>query len=163
MPVVILRPFNTFGPRQSERAIIPTIIRQALDPDCPAIMVGDTTPIRDLTFVEDTAAAFLTAGSAELEFGHAYNAGSQRAVTISDVLDLVLELSGSKKPVHRDERRLRPQNSEVRALLADSSLLESKTGWRAKTSLRDGLERTIGWWQARLSEGRVRHEMGYMT
>ncbi|TIU14662.1 MAG: NAD-dependent dehydratase, partial [Mesorhizobium sp.] len=68
-----------------------------------------------------------------------------------------------KKPVHRDERRLRPQNSEVRALLADSSLLESKTGWRAQTSLRDGLERTIGWWEARLSEGRVRHEMGYMT
>jgi NAD dependent epimerase/dehydratase len=163
VPVVILRPFNTYGPRQSERAIVPTIIRQALDPNCPAIMVGDTSPIRDLTFVEDTAAAFLAAGSAGLEFGHAYNAGSQRAVTISDVLDLVLELSGSKKPVNRDERRLRPQNSEVRALLADSSQFENKTGWRAQTNLRDGLQRTIRWWQARLSEGRVRREMGYMT
>ncbi|GLQ76659.1 NAD-dependent dehydratase [Mesorhizobium huakuii] len=163
VPVVIVRPFNTYGPRQSERAIVPTIIRQALDPNCPAIMVGDTSPIRDLTFVEDTAAAFLTAGLAGLEFGHAYNAGSQRAVTISDVLDLVLELSGSRKPVHRDESRLRPQNSEVRALLADSSRLEGETGWRAQTSLRDGLERTIAWWRARLSEGRVRREMGYMT
>ncbi|AZO41503.1 MULTISPECIES: NAD-dependent epimerase/dehydratase family protein [unclassified Mesorhizobium] len=163
VPVVILRPFNTYGPRQSERAIVPTIIRQALDPNCPAIMVGDTSPIRDLTFVEDTAAAFLTAGLAGLEFGHAYNAGSQRAVTISDVLDLVLEMSGSKKPVHRDENRLRPQNSEVRALLADSSRFESETGWRAQTSLRDGLERTIAWWRARLSEGRVRREKGYMT
>jgi UDP-glucose 4-epimerase len=163
VPVVIMRPFNTYGPRQSERAIVPTIIRQALDPDCPAIMVGDTSPIRDLTFVEDTAAAFLTAGLAGLEFGHAYNAGSQRAVTISDVLDLVIELSGSKKPVHRDESRLRPQNSEVRALLADSSRLESETGWRAQTSLRDGLERTIAWWRARLNEGRVRREKGYMT
>jgi UDP-glucose 4-epimerase len=163
VPVVIIRPFNTYGPRQSERAIVPTIIRQALDQNCPAIMVGDTSPIRDLTFVEDTAAAFLAAGAAELEFGCPYNAGSQRAVTISEVLDLVLELSGSRKPITRDERRLRPQNSEVRALLADSSQLESKAGWRAHTSLRDGLERTIGWWQARLREGRVRREMGYMT
>jgi len=163
LPVVILRPFNTFGPRQRERAIIPTIIRQALDPKCVSIMVGDTSPVRDLTFVEDTAAAFLRAGSATLEFGHAYNAGSQRAVTISDVLDLVLELSDCKKPVHRDESRLRPQNSEVRALLADSSRLERETGWTAQTSLRHGLARTIDWWRARLGEGRVRREMSYMT
>ncbi|RUU73390.1 GDP-mannose 4,6-dehydratase, partial [Mesorhizobium sp. M7A.F.Ca.MR.362.00.0.0] len=155
--------FNTYGPRQSERAIVPTIIRQALDENCPAIMVGDTSPIRDLTFVEDTAAAFVAAGAAELEFGHAYNAGSQRAVSVSDVLELVLELSGTRKPVRRDESRMRPQNSEVRALLADSSNLESKVGWRAHTSLRDGLERTIEWWRSRLSEGRVRREMSYMT
>ncbi|MDX8534083.1 SDR family NAD(P)-dependent oxidoreductase [Mesorhizobium sp. VK25A] len=163
VPVVTLRPFNTYGPRQSERAIVPTIIRQALDKNCSAIMVGDTSPIRDLTFVEDTAAAFLTAGVAELKFGHAYNAGSQRAATIAEVLDLVVELSGSKKPVHRDESRLRPQNSEVRALLADSTEFETQTGWRARTNLRDGLERTISWWRGRLSEGRVRREMGYMT
>ncbi|PBB18067.1 SDR family NAD(P)-dependent oxidoreductase [Mesorhizobium sp. WSM4313] len=163
VPVVTLRPFNTYGPRQSERAIVPTLIRQALDKNCSAIMVGDTSPIRDLTFVEDTAAAFLTAGVAELKFGHAYNAGSQRAATIAEVLDLVVELSGSKKPVYRDESRLRPQNSEVRALLADSTQFETQTGWRARTNLRDGLERTISWWKARLSEGRVRREMGYMT
>jgi UDP-glucose 4-epimerase len=163
VPVVILRPFNTYGPRQSERAIVPTVIRQTLDPGCPTIMVGDTTPIRDLTFVEDTAAAFLTAGLADLKFGQAYNAGSQRAVTISDVLDIVVELSGSSKPIHRDENRLRPQNSEVRALLADSSRFERETGWRAQTSLRDGLERTIEWWRARFGEGRVRREKGYMT
>ena len=163
LPVVVLRPFNTFGPRQSERAIVPTIIRQALDPKCATVMVGDTTPVRDLTFVEDTAQAFLAAGSADLEFGHAYNAGSQRAVTISEVLELVLELTGSKKPVHRDESRLRPPNSEVRALLANSSRLENATGWRARTDLREGLRRTIAWWRTRLGEGRVRHEMGYMT
>ncbi|MBZ9765234.1 SDR family NAD(P)-dependent oxidoreductase [Mesorhizobium sp. CA6] len=163
VPVVTLRPFNTYGPRQSERAIVPTIIRQALDKNCSAIMVGDTSPIRDLTFVEDTAAAFLTAGVAELKFGQAYNAGSQRAATIAEVLDLVVELSGSKKPVYRDESRLRPQNSEVRALLADSTQFETQTGWRARTNLRDGLERTISWWRGRLSEGRVRREMGYMT
>ena len=72
VPVVILRPFNTFGPRQSERAIIATIIRQALDPSCPAIMVGDATTVRDLTFVTDTAAAFMAAGLADgLEYGQA--------------------------------------------------------------------------------------------
>lgn len=163
VPVVIIRPFNTYGPRQSERAIVPTIVRQILDPTCPVIMVGDTTPIRDLTYVEDTAAAFLTAGLADLEFGQAYNAGSQRAVTISDVLDLALELSGSKKPVHRDESRLRPQNSEVRALLADSSRFEREAGWRARMTLREGLQRTIAWWGARLGEGRVRREKDYMT
>lgn len=162
VPVVIMRPFNTYGPRQSERAIVPTIIRQALDTNCPAIMVGDTSPIRDLTFVEDTASAFLTAGVAELEFGRPYNAGSQRAATISEVLDLVLELSGSNKPIRRDESRLRPQNSEVRALLADCSRFAGETGWRAQTRLQDGLERTIAWWRARLSEGRVRREKDYM-
>ncbi|ESW79375.1 NAD-dependent dehydratase [Mesorhizobium sp. LSJC285A00] len=163
VPVVIMRPFNTYGPRQSERAIVPTIIRQVLDPKCPAIMVGDTSPIRDLTYVEDTATAFLTAGLAQLEFGHAYNAGSQRAATVSDVLAIVLNLTDCKKPVRRDESRLRPQNSEVRALLADSSRFERETGWRTQTSLRDGLERTITWWRERLSEGRVRREVGYMT
>lgn len=163
VPVVMLRPFNAFGPRQSERAIVPTLVRQAIDANCPAIMVGDTSPIRDLTFVEDTAAAFLSAGSADLEFGHPYNAGSERAVTISDVLDLVLELSGSNKPVRRDENRLRPQNSEVRALLADSSQLQRATGWRAQTDLREGLKRTIAWWRGRFNRGLVRHEMGYMT
>ena len=164
IPVAILRPFNSFGPRQSERAILPTIIRQALDPECEAILVGDTSPVRDLTFVEDTAAAFLAAGSSEsIEFGRAYNAGSQRAVTIAELLSLVLELSGCKKAVLHDKSRLRPENSEVRALLADSSLFESETGWYARTSLRDGVEKTIAWWRDRLEKGRVRREKGYMT
>jgi NAD dependent epimerase/dehydratase len=163
LPVVTLRPFNTFGPRQSERAIVPTIIRQALDPRCEKIMIGDTSPIRDLTFVEDTAAAFLAAGSANLEYGHAYNAGSKRATSIADVLDLVLELTRCNKPMHREEIRVRPENSEVRALLADCSTFESATGWQAHTSLREGLERTISWWRERLSEGRVRWQTGYMT
>jgi UDP-glucose 4-epimerase len=162
VPVVTLRPFNTFGPRQSERAIVPTLIRQVLDPTCPEIMVGDTSPVRDLTFVEDTAAAFLAAGSANLEFGSAYNAGSQRSVTIADLLNLILKLSNSDKPIRVDESRLRPQNSEVRALLADSARFENETGWRAGTSLQDGLVRTIAWWRNRLGEGRVRQEKNYM-
>jgi len=163
VPVVILRPFNTFGPRQSERAIVPTIMRQVLDPTCSEILLGDTSPVRDLTYVEDTAAAFLAAGSANLEFGRPYNAGSQQATTISDVLKQILSLSNCSKPVRREPCRLRPQNSEVRALLADATRFRRETGWQARTSLREGLELTMNWWSLRLGAGRVRHELSYMT
>jgi UDP-glucose 4-epimerase len=164
LPVVTLRPFNTFGPRQSERAIIPTLIRQALDPNCDAIRVGDTTPVRDLTFVEDTVAAFMAAGSCpDMEFGRAYNAGSQRAVTVADLIDLVIELSGTSKPVVQEGVRMRPANSEVRALLADCSRFAAVTGWRPRTDLREGIGRTMEWWRSRLAMGRVRSQSHFMT
>ncbi|WP_439499212.1 SDR family NAD(P)-dependent oxidoreductase [Bosea sp. (in: a-proteobacteria)] len=164
VPVVTLRPFNTFGPRQSERALISTLIRQALDPSCEAVRVGDTTPVRDLTYVEDTVRAFLTAGIAtNLEFGRAYNAGSQRAVTVAQVIDLVLDLCGSSKPVEQESVRMRPANSEVRALLADSSRFAAATGWGARIGLREGLDRTIDWWRARLAAGQVRRHSHFMT
>ncbi|WP_027531311.1 SDR family NAD(P)-dependent oxidoreductase [Bradyrhizobium sp. WSM3983] len=164
VPVVLLRPFNTFGPRQSERAIIGTIIRQALDPECGAIMVGDTTTVRDLTFVTDTAAAFMAAGLVDdIEYGHAYNAGSQRAITIGDLIDNILELTSSHKPVLRDEKRLRPTNSEVRALLADSTRFIRATGWTPKVTLREGLEQTVKWWRGRLSTKQIRQQTDFIT
>jgi len=164
LPVVTLRPFNTFGPRQSERAIIGTIIRQALDPSCPAIMVGDATTVRDLTFVTDTAAAFMAAGLAEsLKYGEAYNAGSQRAIMISDLIDIVIELTSSRKPVLQEDKRVRPTNSEVRALLADCTRFVRATGWSPQVKLREGLERTVQWWRRRLSDKQVRHEMDFIT
>ena len=164
LPVVTLRPFNTFGPRQSERAIIPTLIRQALDPNCDAIRVGDTTPVRDLTFVEDTVATFLMAGSSpDLEFGRAYNAGSQHGVTVANLIDLVLELSGTSKPVVQEGVRMRPANSEVRALLADCSRFAAVTGWQPRTGLREGIGRTTEWWRTRLAMGRVRSQSNFMT
>jgi len=164
VPVVILRPFNTFGPRQSERAIIGTIIRQALDPSCPAIMVGDATTVRDLTFVTDTAAAFMAAGLAEsIEYGQAYNAGSQRAIMIGDLIDVILELTSSRKPVVQDEKRLRPTNSEVRALLADCTRFVRETGWSPQVTLQEGLERTVNWWRGRLSARQVRLQKDFIT
>jgi NAD dependent epimerase/dehydratase len=165
VPVAILRPFNTFGPRQSERAVIPAIIRQALDPTCPAILVGDTSPVRDFTFVEDTAAAFLGIGIApNIQFGRPYNAGSGKAVTIMDVVDLVICLTDCDKPaVERDPERMRPASSEVRALLADSSRLRADTGWRTTIDLGEGLERTIIWWRNRLADGLVRRESAFIT
>lgn len=163
IPVAILRPFNTFGPRQSERAIIPTVIRQALDPDCSAIMVGDTTPLRDLTFVHDTAAAFLAIGSApNVKFGKPYNAGSGRAVSISDVIGLIMEATDCNKPLIQETQRFRPTNSEVRALLADSTRMTDETGWTPKVSLMEGIEKTIDWWRGRLRRGLVRREKSFM-
>lgn len=164
LPVVTLRPFNTYGPRQSERAIIPTILRQALDPSCDAVRVGDTTPLRDLTYVEDTVRAFLAAGlSGSLEFGRAYNAGSQKAVRIADLIEIVLDLAQCSKPVVQEDIRMRPAHSEVRALLADSSQFAATTGWAPRTGLRGGLSRTLDWWRSRLSAGRVRQQSGFMT
>ncbi len=164
LPIAILRPFNTFGPRQSERAIIPTIIRQALDPSCNAIQTGDTSPLRDFTFVEDTAEAFLALGIApNIQYGRPYNAGSGKAVSVKDIIDLVLEATHCQRPVVQDPKRMRPAGSEVRALLADSRRLNEDTGWRPRIDLREGLERTVAWWRERLAMGLVRRETGFMT
>lgn len=164
VPVVILRPFNTFGPRQSERAIVAATIRQALDPSCPAIMVGDATTVRDLTFVTDTAAAFMAAGIADgVEYGQAYNAGSQRAIKIGDLIDVILELTSCPKPVLQDEKRLRPTNSEVRALLADCTRFVRATGWSPQVTLEEGLKRTVNWWRARLTAQQVRRQRDFIT
>jgi UDP-glucose 4-epimerase len=164
LPVVILRPFNTFGPRQSERAVIPTVIRQTLDPASPHIVIGDATPMRDFTFVEDTVAAFLAVGSsATVAFGRPYNAGTGRALSIAELVELVCELSDCRKPVEQDAARLRPERSEVRTLLADSTRLSNETGWRPTVDLRQGLQRTIAWWRERLAQGHVRGADGYMT
>lgn len=164
VPVIILRPFNTFGPRQSERAILPTIIRQALDDKCSAICVGDVDITRDMTFVSDTVAAFLAAASsAAINFGEPYNAGSGEPVQVSDLLRMVIEMVGTNKPVVQDASRLRPQHSEVRALLAESSKLNAITGWHRSVSLQDGIQITIEWWRKRLASGLVRTETSYIT
>lgn len=163
-PVAILRPFNAFGPRQSERAVIPTVIRQALDPACEAIRLGDLAPRRDFTFVTDTAEAFAALGLAEgVEFGRPYNAGSGAAVTIGEMVERVRRLCGTDKPIATDPARRRPEASEVRALLADSRRLAQIAGWRPRVGFDEGLSRTIEWWRARLASGRVRRTAGYAT
>jgi len=164
LPVAILRPFNTFGPRQSERAVIPTVLRQMLDPACEVIEIGDPSTVRDFTFVNDTVAAFLAVGmTSSVAFGQPYNAGSGTAVTVGDLIELAAELTGCNKPVCHAPGRMRPGKSEVRALLADSSRLAADTGWRPGTSLREGLIRTIAWWRDRFSRGLVRKKSDFMT
>ena len=164
LPVVILRPFNTFGPRQSERAVIPTVMRQVLDPAAVSIRIGDTTPRRDFTYVEDTASAFLALGlCAQVEFGRPYNAGSGEAITVGDLIDMIRSLTRCSKPVEREDQRTRPAKSEVRALVADPTRLQAATGWRPTVGLREGLERTADWWSERLASGRVRPELSFAT
>ena len=156
LPVVILRPFNTYGPRQSQRAVIPTVIRQLLDPSFAAIRIGDTSTVRDFTYVDDTVDAFLAIGLApRIEFGRAYNAGSGRAVSVAEMIDLVVDLVGRGKPLLHDAARMRPVNSEVRALLADSGRLAAAVGWHPRVNLCEGLKRTVAWWRDRLASGRV--------
>jgi len=164
LPVVILRPFNTFGPRQSERAVIPTVIRQCLDPACPAIRTGDLRPIRDFTYVSDTVEAFAAIGLVDkLEYGSVYNSGTGTAVSIGEIVEKVRRLTGSQKPVEVEGARVRPEHSEVQRLVADARRLATATGWRPQVTLDEGLAQTIAWWRRRMDTGRIRPLSDYMT
>jgi len=161
LPVVTLRPFNTYGPRQSERAVISTVIRQALDPGCDVIRVGDLTPERDFNFVTDTARAFMAVADLDDScLGSTFNAGSGRMVSVGDMLDTVLEITKCGKDVITEEHRKRPEKSEVMALMADASKLLKASNWKPETSLEDGLAQTVKWWQTHIH--RVRDDAGYM-
>jgi UDP-glucose 4-epimerase len=162
LPVAILRPFNTYGPRQSERAVIPTATRQMLDPACREIALGDLTPVRDFTYVGDTVEAFLALGAAaNIAHGQPYNAGSGVGVSIGEAVERLRRLTGCDKPLAHDPARLRPANSEVRALIADASALTQAAGWRPRVSLDEGLGLTVAWWRKRLASGAVRPAGGY--
>ena len=162
VPVVTLRPFNTFGPRQSERAVISAIVRQAIDPRCAEIRLGDLTPKRDFNFVADTVEAFLAvAGLAESHGGQVFNAGSGVMVSIKDVLDRIVAATGCKKPVVHEDIRVRPADSEVMALMAASDKLTAATGWKSRVALDEGLARTVDWWRPRLD--RVRDDARFLT
>ena len=146
LPVVTLRPFNTFGPRQSARAVIPTIMSQ-LAAGADEIHIGDVRPKRDFTFVEDTAQAFVAVGTAPLESlaGRTFNAGTGIETSIGDLLQLACEVAGRQVDVVIDTERLRPERSEVMRLIADPSRLTSATGWRPRWALKDGLAATWEW------------------
>ncbi|MSO54343.1 MAG: SDR family NAD(P)-dependent oxidoreductase [Rhodospirillales bacterium] len=160
LPVVTLRPFNTYGPRQSERAVIPTIIRQVLDPTATSIALGSLAPKRDFTFVEDTAEAFVLAAELGSEHrGHVYNAGSGRMISIGELVEIICRLTKISKPIREEQIRQRPAESEVMMLLADSSAFNKATGWTPRVNFDEGLKRTIAWWQTR--QGRMRPDLAY--
>ena len=162
-PGVILRPFNTYGPRQSERAVIPTIIRQMLDPNCETVKIGSLDPTRDFNYVMDTVSAFLTAGGhPSIAYGTAYNAGSGVAVSIGQTVDILKEIMGCNKQVVTDQGRFRPANSEVMTLLADSQKLNTATSWKSDVTLQSGLEMTVNWWKDRIAKGLVRPDANYL-
>ena len=163
LPAVILRPFNTYGPRQSERAVLPTIIRQAIDPECEAIRVGNLTPIRDFNYVKDIADAFVAAGTTDkLEYGIPYNAGSGTGVTIGEAAKLICDICGTNKPIDNDEKRHRPDNSEVFELLADAEKFQQSAEWTTRVTLRDGLSETVSWWRQQSENANLRRDRDMM-
>jgi nucleoside-diphosphate-sugar epimerase len=164
LPVYILRPFNTFGPRQSERAVLSALIRQALDPNCAEIRLGDLKPTRDFNYVTNTVDAFMALGMSEgVKPGQPYNAGTGVEVSIGDMVERVLQVTGANKPVVKEAARFRPAASEVRALVADSTLLRDASGWTPAVDLDAGVARTVEWWRARIAAGAVRPSAGYLT
>ncbi len=141
LPVVTVRPFNTFGPRQSARAVIPTIICQALTRD--EIQLGSLDPVRDFTYVEDTAAGFVAAAACDQAVGEVVNLGTGEGVSIGDVVAKVLELINRDVRVRTDEGRVRPEASEVLRLISDNSKVKRLTGWTPQVDFTTGLERVI--------------------
>jgi len=145
-PVVTVRPFNTYGPRQSARAVIPTIISQALDGK--VVKLGSLSPTRDLTLVEDTVMGFLKAGVAEGCEGRTINLGTGREISIGDLRDLIGKLMGLELTSETDRQRVRPPASEVERLLSDNRLAKELIDWEPQVSLEDGLKKTISWIEA---------------
>ncbi|RJF71959.1 NAD-dependent epimerase/dehydratase family protein [Deinococcus cavernae] len=145
LPVVTLRPFNTYGPRQSNRAVIPTIIAQ-IAAGRTEIKLGDTRPTRDFNYVSDTARAFQAVGEAGSDvLGQTLNAGSGREITIGDTVKLIAETMGTQVEIKQENERLRPEGSEVMRLLADHQALQRLTGWAPTVPLEEGLRRTAAW------------------
>jgi len=152
LPVVTLRPFNTFGPRQSARAVVPTIIIQALTR--PAVRLGSLTPTRDMNFVLDTVEGFVRAAESPRAVGRTINVGSGQEVSIGDLARTILGLLGKELPILCDEQRVRPEGSEVEQLCADNRLARELLGWQPQYTLHEGLARTIAWVEENLERYR---------
>lgn len=145
VPLVTVRPFNTFGPRQSARAVIPTIITQCHDGD--TVRLGNLDATRDLNFVDNTVDGFMAAGAATGAVGRVFNLGSGREIAIGDLARLIARLMGKEIQVVSDGQRLRPDASEVRRLVADPAQAALLLGWTPQVPLEDGLVRTIDWFR----------------
>lgn len=143
LPIAIIRPFNTYGPRQSARAVIPTIISQVLSND--KVYLGSLHPTRDLTFVEDTVEGFIKIAESDKSIGEIINVGSNFEISIGELASKIISLVGKKLEIISVPERVRPQDSEVERLLADNSKAKKLINWEPKISLDEGLKRTIKW------------------
>lgn len=149
LPVVTARPFNTYGPRQTARAVIPTIASQ-LAAGCNQLRLGALHPTRDFNYVADTAAGMLALALCQAAEGTVVNIGSGEEWSIADTVRILCELAGREVEILTDDERIRPENSEVYRLIADNSKLSGLTDWRSRTSFREGLQLTLGWIQRNL-------------
>src|SRR4029077_17485898 len=155
VPAVILRPFNTYGPRQSERAVLPTMLRQLLS-GARQIHLGRLDPRRDLTYVSDTVDGFIRAATTGGLEGTTIQLGTGRTESIGELFGLACRLLGVEAEVVEDPARVRPAGSEVMVLQSDPGLALSRLGWRAETSLEDGLAATIEWLRRQPADDDVR-------
>ena len=144
LPVTIARPFNTYGPRQSARAVIPTIITQIAS-GVKEIKLGDVTPTRDFNYVDDTCRGFIALAECDESIGETVNIGSNSEITIGDTLNLIKELMGSDVEFVIDKDRIRPSKSEVFRLWCDNTKIKKLTGFESKVDIRQGLQQTIDW------------------
>ena len=144
LPVTIARPFNTYGPRQSARAVIPTIITQIAN-DKKEIKLGEVTTTRDFNYVEDTCRGFVSLAECETAIGQTFNIGSNFEISIIDTLNLIKEIMGSDIEYIIDKQRVRPDRSEVYRLFCDNSKIAKATGYKPKVSIHKGLKKTIEW------------------
>ena len=144
LPVVIVRPFNTYGPRQSARAIIPTIITQIAN-GATEIKLGDLTPTRDFNFVKDTCRGFIQLADCDQAIGQEVNVCSNYEISMRDTLYLIADIMGKEINFVEDTQRLRPKNSEVFRLWGDNTKIKGLTGFEPEYDIRRGLEETIKW------------------
>lgn len=144
LPLTIARPFNTYGPRQSARAVIPTIIAQIAS-GCPQIELGDVTPTRDFNYVADTCRGFLALARCEKAVGEVVNIGSNYEISVEDTLNLIRELMNSQVEFVFDQQRMRPEKSEVSRLWCDNTKIKALTGFEPEFSIKQGLQKTIDW------------------
>ncbi|HQO70228.1 MAG TPA: NAD-dependent 4,6-dehydratase LegB, partial [Clostridia bacterium] len=154
VPVSTIRPFNTYGPRQSARAVIPTIITQILAGK-KEIKLGSLTPTRDLNFIEDTVEGFIKIAESESSIGNVVNIGTGKEISIGDLAERIIKLTGGGSVIKCDEERLRPEKSEVNRLCADNRKAYQLAGWTPKYSLDEGLEITIEWFKKNLDKYKV--------
>ncbi len=151
VPVTVVRPFNTYGPRQSTRAVIPTILTQLLS-GAESLHLGAVSPTRDFNYVTDTVAGFLALADCDEAVGRATNVGSGREVSIGDLVGILCGITGRTIEIVTDEDRLRPEGSEVERLLCDHSVATRISGWTPQVSLEEGLTRTAEWIGEHLDE-----------
>ncbi len=158
MPVSIVRPFNTFGPRQSARAVIPTIITQLLNGETQ-IKLGDITPTRDLLFVKDTVSGFSAIANCEKAIGEEINIATQSEITVGDLAQKIINSINPKAKIVSDEVRLRPEKSEVRRLFGSNEKLKSLTKWQQKYTLDESLKHTIDWFSKAENLKQYKHDI----
>lgn len=151
LPVAVVRPFNTYGPRQSARAVIPAIACQLLQ-DAPLLKLGSLSPVRDFNFVSDTVEGFLAVAASKKCIGEVVNIGSGRGVTVGDTVRLMMKLTGRRAQVREDRARVRPDRSEVMRLICSNAKARKLTGWRPRVTLEQGLARTVEYVRRHLAD-----------